>query len=185
MNIDPQLFLGLTEESDRICFFDIESTGFKGDYDSILVGSFVGSCSEPYSFAIQQAGNDKKVARELKETLESYECWVTYFGKGFDIPMLNTRLLKWGIDPVEKRPHVDLYYTLKHNLNTSRKSLGHLVSWLGVPEQKMGVSADVWNQIAVDTKRNIKILTDRCESDVIALRDLYNRTKHLIADIKR
>lgn len=185
MNIDAQMFLDLAEKANKICFFDIESTGFKGDYNSILVGSISDIHERATSFSILQPGNDKKVVRELKEELESYDCWVTYYGKGFDIPMLNTRLLKWGLRPVEKRHHVDLYYTLKHNLNTSRRGLGHMVRWLDVPEQKMDVDVDVWTQIAVDVKKNIKILVDRCESDTVALKDLYLRTRHLIADIKR
>lgn len=188
MKLDEVDFLRLVENNNSIGFFDIESTGFKGDYNSILVGSITHYQDDTSSsYYIQQVGNDKKVARQLKEHLEGLDCWVTYYGKGFDLPMLNTRLLKWGIPPVEKRPHLDLYFTLKHQLNTSRKSLGHLVSWLNVPgdEGKMGVSADVWNQIAVDLKRNIRTLTERCESDTIILRNLYEKTKHLIREIKR
>jgi uncharacterized protein YprB with RNaseH-like and TPR domain len=188
VNLNEQDFLRLSESANTICFFDLESTGFKGDYNSIIVGSIT-----PYqnkrsnSYSITQVGNDKKVVRELKEELESYDCWVTYYGKGFDLPMLNTRLLKWGYPPVDKRPHLDLYFTLKHQLNTSRKSLGHLVSWLNLPnqEEKMGVSADTWNQIAVDFNKNIKILISRCESDTFILRNLYEKTKHLIREIKR
>lgn len=186
MQIDAQDYLRLVEGSNSLCFFDIESTGFKGDYDSILVASVLAYGNERAdNFVIKQVGNDKRLVRELKECLESYDCWCTYYGKGFDVPMVNTRLLKWNNTPVDKRHHLDLYFSLKANLNTSRKSLGHLVSWLGVPEQKMGVSADVWNQITVDFNRNIKILTERCESDVVALRDLYERTKHIISEIKR
>ena len=188
MQVNEQDYLRLVEGANKICFFDIESTGFKGDYDSILVGSITGyQDRKSHNFVIQQVGNDKRIAREIKECLESYDCWVTYYGKGFDLPMLNTRLLKWGYMPVDKRPHLDLYFSLKANLNTSRKSLGHLVSWLNLPDQedKMGVSADTWNQINVNFKRNIRVLTERCESDTRILRDLYNKTKHLVREIKR
>ena len=188
MKLDEPDFLRLVENDNSICFFDIESTGFKGDYNSIIVGSITAyQDKESTSFAIKQVGNDKRIVREMKDYLESFDCWVTYYGKGFDLPMLNTRLLKWGMRPVEKRPHIDLYFSLKSNLNTSRKSLGHLVSWLNLPDegQKMGVSADVWNQIAVEFNKNIKILTERCESDTFILRDLYDKTKHLVRSIAR
>ena len=186
MQLDTQDFLRLVEYNKSIGFFDLESTGFKGDYNSIIVGSITAG-DITTSYPIRQVSNDRGIIREIKEHLEGLDCWVTYYGKGFDLPMINTRLLKWGMKPVVKRPHIDLYYTLKYNLNTSRKSLGHMVSWLGIPEQehKMGVSADTWNQLAVDFKKNIKILTERCESDTRILKDLYNKTKHLIMDIKR
>lgn len=185
MKLEAEDFLRLIENSNTLVFFDLESTGFKGDYNSILVGSIKRYGSEPYSFTVKQPGNDQRVVRELKSELESYDCWCTYYGKGFDLPMLNTRLLKWGIEPVKPRPHIDLFYTLKYNLNTSRKSQSHLLSWLGTPEQKMGVSADVWAQVIGDPKKHMATLVERCESDVEGLQALYERTKHLIKEIKR
>lgn len=186
MQINEQVFLRLAEDANKICFFDIESTGFKADYDSILVASVTGYKSKKSdNFIISQVGNDRKLVRELKDCLESYDCWCTYYGKGFDVPMVNTRLLKWNLPPIDKRPHLDLYFTLKANLNTSRKSLAHLVSWLNLPSDKIGVSADVWNQITVQFNKNIKILTERCASDTYILRDLYNKTKHLVKEIKK
>lgn len=186
MRIEASDFLRLTETANSIGFFDLESTGFRGDYNSILVGSIKHYQDSPVSYAIKQPGNDKAVVRELKEHLESLDVWVTYYGKGFDIPMLNTRLMKWGYPPVEKRPHLDLYFTLKSHLNTSRKSQAHLLSWLGTPEQKMGVSADVWASIMDDKDgKKMKLMVERCESDVIGLQDLYNRTKHVVSDVTR
>lgn len=186
MQVDVQNYLDLVEKSNTLGFFDIESTGFRGDYNSILVGSIKHFNSRPTTYKISQPGNDKGLARALKDHLEMLDVWVTYYGKGFDIPMLNTRLMKWGYKPVVKRPHLDLYYSLKSHLNTSRKSQAHLLSWLGTPEQKMGVSADVWNEIISDPKgKPMKIMVERCESDVVGLQDLYTRTRHVVADLKR
>ena len=185
MQIEPQVFLDLVEEGDKLAFIDIESTGLKGDYNSILVVSVKPYGKLPYSFSVSQPGNDQKVVREAKEELEQYECWVTYYGKGFDIPMLNTRLLKWGLDPIDKRPHVDMYYTLKSNILTGRRSQSHLLSWLHTPEQKMSVSADTWSEMAVNPKKNMPIMIKRCESDTTGLEALYRKTRHLIRDITR
>ncbi len=99
--------------------------------------------------------------------------------------MLNTRLLKWGYEPIEKRPHIDLYYTLKYNILTARKSQGHLLSWLETPEEKMTVSADMWNAIVRDVDAAMPTMIKRVESDCKGLRSLYFRTKHLIREIKR
>ena len=186
MQIEPQDFLRLAEASNSICFFDIEATGLRGDYNSILVASVKPYKGKAETVTIQQAGNDKAVVRKTKEILESYDCWVTYYGKGFDIPMINTRLLKWGYPPVVKKLHLDMYYTLKSNLLTARRSQGHLLSWLEVPEQKMTVGADMWNAIVTDPSGPaMKTMVKRCESDVEGLQGLYERTNHVIRDIKR
>src|SRR5262245_5646436 len=155
MNLGEQDFLRLAEETGTLVFLDIEATGLRGDYNSVLVVSMKPYGRKPYSFSVKQPGHDQRVVREAKEALEKYDCWVTYYGKGFDLPMLNTRLLKWEQEPILKKPHIDMYYTLKSNVLTARRSQGHLLSWLGTPEEKMTVSADVWNRIISDVDREM------------------------------
>lgn len=185
MQIDSQTFLRLVEETNRIAFFDIEATGLRGDYNSVLVVSVKPYLTDPVTFKIAQLGHDQKVLREAKDFLEQFDCWVGYYSKGFDIPMLNTRLLKWGMPPIEKRLHLDMYFSLKANLLTARKSQSHLLSWLGTPEQKMSVGADVWSEMGFKMDEHLPTMVERCESDTIGLQDLYDRTKHLIVEIKR
>lgn len=183
--VDSQMLLRLMEKSKSIAFVDIEATGLRGDYNSVLCVSIKPYGSKPYSVSVLQPGNDQRVVRDAKRILEGYDCWVTYYGKGFDLPMLNTRLLRWGQAPISKRLHIDMYYTLKYNLLMARRSQGHLLSWLGTPQQKMGVSAEVWNKIIADPAGQMSTMISRCESDVRGLEGLYNKTKHVIADIKR
>ena len=185
MQLDAQEYLDLTEGAGKLAFLDIEATGLRGDYNSILCVSIKPFGKKPYTFAVKQPGNDQKVVREAKEALEEYGCWCGYYSKGFDVPMLNTRLLKWGVDPIEKRPHIDLYFTLKANLLTARRSQGHLLSWLETPEEKMTVSAELWNRIIEDLEGTMPVMIKRCESDTAGLEALYRRTRHLIREIKR
>ena len=185
MFIEPEVFLRLAEKAKTLLFVDIEATGLRGDYNSILVVSGKPYDSKPTTYSVEQPGNDKRVVREAKEMMEEADAWVTYYGKGFDVPMLNTRLLKWGIAPIAKRPHLDMYYTLKSNLLTARRSQSHLLAWLNTPEQKMTVGADVWASILSDFKPAIKTLIARCESDTTGLEDLYRKTKHLVRELKK
>lgn len=185
MNIDVETYLRLVEKAGTLGFVDIEASGLRGDYNSVLVVSVKPYGKRPISFCVKQPGNDQRVVREAKDFLETLDCWVTYYGRGFDLPMLNTRLLKWGVPPIEKRHHIDMYFKLKSSLLTARRSQGHLLSWLGTPEQKMTVGADVWNQIIEDPVKHMPTMVRRCESDVAGLEGLYNRTKHLIGDIAK
>lgn len=184
MKIAERRFLELTENAGTLACVDIEATGLRGDYNSVLVVSVKPFGRAPVSYTVKQPGNDQKVVREAKLALEKLDCWVTYYGKGFDIPMLNTRLLKWGVEPIQKRPHVDMYYTLKYNLLTARKSQSHLLAWLDTPEQKMTVGADTWNEIIADPSSVMPKMVARCESDCEGLEALYSKTKHLIHEIK-
>lgn len=185
MQVETKTFLKLVEAANSICFVDIESTGLRGDYNSVLVVSIKPYHSDPITLRINQLGHDQKVVREAKEILEDFDCWVTYYGKGFDIPMINTRLLKWKQNPIDKRLHLDMYFSLKANILTARKSQGHLLNWLGTPDQKMSVGADSWSEMGFKMDEHMPIMVDRCESDVRGLQGLYDRTKHVITEIKR
>jgi uncharacterized protein YprB with RNaseH-like and TPR domain len=186
MQLNEEVFLSLVEETHSLAFVDIEATGLRGDYNSVLVVSIKPYGQKPYSFHIKQAGNDQKVVKDAKAEMEKYQCWCTYYGKGFDIPMLNTRLLKWGSPPIDKRPHIDMYFSLKSNLLTARKSQGHLLSFLETPEEKMSVTPNAWSEIVGDPSGpHMKTMIKRCESDVEGLEALYNKTKHIIREIKR
>lgn len=185
MQIDAQDYLRLVENAGTLAFFDIEASGLRGDYNSVLCVSIKPFGKDPFTYSVRRVGNDQKVVREAIEALASFDAICGYYSKGFDVPMLNTRALKWKQEPLPKIHHIDMYYSLKANLLTARKSQGHLLSWLEAPEQKMTVSADVWNQIASDIDRHMPTMIDRCESDCAGLEGLYRRTKHLIKDIKK
>ena len=166
-------------------FWDCETTGRQGDYDSITVVSCKPYGRKPVTFQIRQLGNDQRVVREAKEYLEKADAWVTYYGKGFDVPFLNTRLLKWSVPPVDPRPHVDMYFSLKPKMLVGRRSQAHLLEFLETPQKKMTVSPNVWAGLAVHFKENMAILVRRCESDTRGLEALYKKTKHLIRDVPR
>ena len=185
VKVDTQKYLDLVQDANKICTFDIEASGLKGDYNSTICVSVLGFRAEqPETFHIQQLGNDQKVVRQAKECLESYDCWISYYGKGFDIKFLNTRLLKWGMMPIEPRHHIDMYYVLKYHTLMGRRSQEAYLSFLGTEEQKMKVSQNIWSEMGFKVKEHLPIMIARCESDVKGLQQLYADTRHLIHEIK-
>ena len=184
MKIEAQDFLRLCENNHSLAFLDIEATNLKADYGSALVVSIKPYNQTAITFSVLQPGNDQKIVRQASELLAEYDCWVTYYGKGFDVPFLNTRLLKWGYKPIPKRPHLDLYFSIQPKLLMSRKSQAQLLGFLQTYEQKMGLSPNVWTDVLHDPKA-MKIMIARCESDVKGLQAGYDKVKHLVAEIKR
>ena len=197
MKVDVQRFLRLTEQAGTIAAFDLEATGLRGDYNSILCVSVKPFGKRPYTISVEKAGHDRKLCKLVREDLKQYDCLYGYYSKGFDWKMINTRLLQHQMEPLEAKPHIDMYYVLKYHLNTSRRSQAHLLDWLeekatedekdalgGDIAKKMSVSAEVWNKILADPDRWMPKMIKRCESDVAGLEALYRRTSHLIRDIK-
>ena len=186
VSVDTQKYLEYLEKTNSICFWDIESTGLRGDYGTILVATVRPFNGRPTTFRVEQVGNDQRLARELSSHLSSFDCWVTYYGKGFDKPMVNTRLLRWNREPLEARHHIDLYFTLKANTLMSRRSMAQYAGLLELHDQKMGVSPNVWTDILGQPRgQAMRTMVQRCESDTEVLKQLYEKTKHLIKEIKR
>lgn len=185
MQLDAQIFLRLVEKARTLFVFDIEATGLRGDYNSVLCVSIKPFGASPETFVVKKAGEDHEVVLKARARLNEADAWVTYYGRGFDIRMLNTRLLQHGERPIEKRHHVDMYYHLASHLLTARRSQSHLLSWLHTPEQKMGVSAEVWNAVLRDPATHLPTMVKRCESDTRGLEALYRRTKHVIGEVTR
>lgn len=185
MNVDPKDYLKLVEATHQLAAWDIEATQLNADLGSTLCASVKPYGKKPYTFRIKAVGNDVKVVRDLKDALEEYQCWLTYYGKGFDLPFINTRLLKWGYPPIESRHHIDLFFTLKANTKMSSKGLGRYASLLGTDDQKMGVSQNVWSEMGFKVATHMPTMVRRCESDTEVLEALYNKTKHIIKEIKK
>lgn len=185
MQVNAQDFLRLAERSHTLYFWDIESIGQAGDYGSVLVISVKPFGQEARVYQVEQLGNDRRVVREAAADLAGADAWVTYYGKGFDVPMVNTRLVKWGLPPLESRPHLDMYYTVKYRLRTGRRSQAHILRFLETEEEKMDVSPDMWAGLGSNFETNMKKLVRRCISDTVGLEALYNEIKPLVRDITR
>lgn len=184
MQIEAQTFLPIAEAAGAMAFVDIEAANLNADFGTVVVVSIKPYKKPPVTLKARP-GRDKKLVKDVREVMEDYPLWVTFYGKMFDIPFLNSRLLLNGLPPLPKHHHVDLYWTVRNGTHLSRRNQGHILSWLGTPEEKMSVSPNVWAELASDYDKNIKTLVKRCESDVVGLEAMYEKVKHIIGEIQR
>lgn len=184
MQIRADEALPLLERAGALAFVDIEAANLNADYGTVVVVSVKPYKQPPVTFDAPP-GRDRGLVQEVAEELHKYQCWVTFYGRRYDIPFLNSRLLYHGFAPLEKRHHIDMWMVVKMRTHLSRRNQAHLLSWLGTPESKMSVSPNVWAEMAVKPKEKLAILRERCESDVIGLEAMYERCKRAIAEITR
>jgi uncharacterized protein YprB with RNaseH-like and TPR domain len=189
MKIKTQTYLDLVEQTNKLCFWDLETTGLNGDYHTIVIASVLGYKDKKPHTITAQAGADKKLVEELLSFFmkSSYTCMTGYYSKGFDLPFLRTRALRWGLngnnpDILLPEHHLDMYFTLKPKFKMSSNSQAKYLDILEADHRKMSVPPQTWGEAAHDPKK-MAILVKRCESDVIGLRDLYKKTRCLIKEI--
>jgi DNA polymerase elongation subunit (family B) len=185
MQIEAQQFLKMAEKAGGIAIVDMEATGLKGDYNSLLCITIKPWHGKPKTFTAKKPGDDRALVAAARDELEKYDVWVSYYGKGFAIPMLRTRLCRHGYRNIKKRHHLDLYWTLKSALLMARRSQAHLLEWLDAPSKKMTLTPEVWNEVIRNPARAMRTLKQRCESDCAGLEALYDRTKNLIVEVTK
>lgn len=185
MQLDAQDFIRLVENNQSIVVWDLETQGLNADYGGVICGSVKIVNGPIKTFQVAQLGNDKKVVRELKEYLESFDAWITQYGKMFDVKFLNTRLLKHGLEPLDPRPHIDTYFVGKAHLKLSSGSQAQLLSFLGTQQQKYHLGPENWADLGFDFESKMKEIVKRCETDVKGLEQGFHRLKHVIRDVKR
>lgn len=89
------------EFRDRCLYLDIETDGGQSGQSVTLIGLYDGR-----EFKALVKGHDLEQFRDL---LSHYSMVVTFFGAGFDIPMLQKRFKDLGFDQI----HLDLCFALK------------------------------------------------------------------------
>jgi hypothetical protein len=180
-----QKYLRWIEQDHGLYFWDIEASGLNADYAQILVITIKPYGLDPVTFKLAKGHSDKSMCRRAAEMLSEADAWCTYYGKGYDVKMLNTRLLYWDLPLLVKQPHIDMFYVLKYFMKTGSKSQAHLLNFLELPEEKMTVHPSAWSQLSVNFTENMETLVKRCESDCVGLEALYDKTKAAIQDARR
>lgn len=184
MQITAQEILPVLERAKALAFVDIEAANLNADYGTVVVVSIKPYKSKSVTFTAVP-GRDKQLLRDVSTELIKYPVWITFFGKRYDIPFLNSRLIYHGLPLLPKHHHIDMWMVMKMRTHLSRRNQAHLLSWLGTPEEKMSVSPTVWSEMSVKPKEKLEILRKRCESDVAGLEAMYERAKGAIGEITR
>lgn len=127
--------------------------------------------------------DDKSVCVRTKEELEKADIIITFYGLGFDLKMLNSRLLYWKEEPLSPKLHIDLYRLGKRYFNTHRRSLAVITEFLGI-KGKNHVDIQYWKEAAWNgNEEAISYIVNHMIRDVGITEKLFYRLKRLIKSI--
>lgn len=128
---------GDAPHASRLAFFDIETTGLSGGTGTYIVLAGLGSYESaspgaPPAFRMRQyfladVAQERAMLELLAADLARFQGIVTYNGRTFDVPFLQTRLALARLrSPLDAMPHLDLLHPLrrlyKHRLPACRLS---------------------------------------------------------------
>jgi len=155
-------------------YFDLETTGLRPEFGSIICCAVLTYPSGEWKvFSIldhetEGMYDDGQLAEDIRDHLEKHHILVTWNGKGFDVPFLNTRLAYHGRRKLRTHLHLDCmyYYRGWHGLKPTSSSLKSVGEYWRLPVHKQEVAKEIWIRAGGGDKNAIKVIVERAKSDV-------------------
>lgn len=170
----------------RIGFLDIESSHLKANIGIMLSWSLkirgVDEVLHDYitrEEAVDWDKRDRRIVGSLLEALEDVDMVVTYYGTGFDIPFMRTRMLYWGHkDPLAYGDlfHKDLYYVARGKLQLHSNRLAVVTEFLDI-EGKTKLPPETWAKAQLGYEDAIAYVVEHNDEDVIILEEAFEILK--------
>ncbi len=173
-----------------IGIFDFEMSNLNADFGMLLCGVIKNFRGKSQTFRLDQypgyekdRANDKALAKDLRDALEQFDIWVSYNGRRFDVPFLNSRLLYHGLRPVEKKKHIDILYQARYKLKLHSSRLASVQEHLGLRHEKTEIKANHWMRAVAGYKPSMDYIVRHCVADVNVLEDTYEALKQFVTVI--
>jgi uncharacterized protein YprB with RNaseH-like and TPR domain len=164
-------------------YLDIETSAFKADWGYMLSWCIYYPHLNETAFGVLSRKDvlsyklDQRITKELSKEIAANKCgfFVTYYGKGFDIPFIRTRCMKhkFWFPGWQERYHLDLYYKVKGNMSLGKKSLDNSTKFLGI-EGKNHVEKAIWQKGTLGHKKSLEYILDHNRRDVEILKELHD-----------
>lgn len=102
----------------RMVFFDTETTGLAGAgaYPFLVGLAWSDSASEQWvveQVLLSEPAAEPQLLAHVAARLASASAWVSFNGKAFDAPLLQSRWALHGVEPPPSRPHLDLLHVCR------------------------------------------------------------------------
>jgi uncharacterized protein YprB with RNaseH-like and TPR domain len=163
-----------------IVSFDIETFDLAADYGVVMVACIKTRGGDTQTFIARNDGEERACLLATRRALEEADYVVTYYGTGFDIPYLNTRLIIKGERPIGKLRHVDLYYTAKFKLKLNRNRLQNVEMALFGESEKTEILPGIWRRALRGDNKALKYIADHCQKDVAILERCFLKLRGFI-----
>lgn len=165
---------------------DIETTGFNADYCyCFCVCIYDPINNKMHTFRIDDPKNpdkesDRWVVKEAIKCMNSFDLIVGWYSSRFDIPFLNSRALKFRLNPPVRNFRRDLCFNARGSLKLRNNKLFTVGQFLFGQSGKTVINPKIWNDAIRGKRPALNYVVKHCELDVIETAKIYRRMLPLI-----
>lgn len=153
---------------------------FKAELSSIIcfgykkLGDKKAKCINAWDYPgwKKNINDDLELVKAAYDILKDADEIVTHNGKSFDVKVLNTRLLFHGLPPLPKIMHTDTKVEAG-KVSFYSKRLGDVSKFFNGGGKLENGGWDLWVQVRKRSRKAMKLMTQYCKQDVIALEEVY------------
>lgn len=174
------------ESRAKVAFVDIEATGLDANYGHMLCACVKEYGKKAKVIRIDDGPTwakrpwcDKWLSKQLRDEIEKYDVIITYYGKKYDKPYINSRLMFHNLRTLEKQCHHDYWYTARFRLKLRRNTQQAVAAFLlpkGVSE-KNHVDWAIWEKAMCGHKPSMDYIVRHCIYDVNDLERCHDKLK--------
>ncbi|MBN1230994.1 MAG: ribonuclease H-like domain-containing protein [Anaerolineales bacterium] len=181
----------------EIVFLDTETTGLSGAAGiyafEIGAGKFSGEDFLLTQFFMRHPGEERAMLETLEAFLGEAKALVTFNGKAFDIPLLNTRYRMNGLSsPVKELIQIDLLHLARRlwRYRLASRTLGNLEEEiLGIHRTGEDVPGWMIPQLYIDylktgDARSMKNVLYHNEIDILSMVTLLEKCSNLVSEVE-
>jgi uncharacterized protein YprB with RNaseH-like and TPR domain len=171
----------------KIVFWDLENTGLVADFGHTLCTGFmylgqkhatVVSINDFRGFK-KSPMDDRELCLKSWQILSEADAWVTWYGKRYDVPFLNSRLIYHRLPILPPVKHIDLWFTARYKMKLHNNRLASMTEFLDLPD-KSPVKSSTWREAMCGNEKALEYVKKHCLKDVEVLAGAYERMKPLI-----
>ena len=161
-------------------FFDIETFDLSAEFGLVMVSCIKQRDGQTVTYVAHGDKDERECLLATRDAIESVDFVVTYYGTGFDVPYLNTRLLIHNERPIGQFRHIDMYYTARHKLRLQRNRMANVELALLDSVQKTAIKPGIWRKALQGDGEALEYIVDHCQRDVAILGDIFERLRGFI-----
>ena len=120
----------------------------------------------------QDIHDDFFVIKDFRDILEQADAYVGHYADNFDLPMLNARILRHGLDPLPKIIGLDTCKIARKYFRLNSNKLDYLAKYLGL-KGKIHNSSGLWRECFEGNRQALKDMIKYNRQDVKVLEDVF------------